>query len=93
MVNITKLFVCLGKSGFPKYPTSFCVDEVGNFIVTNFATGSIRFFSPEGDLFYKIGEDTVGSDVVVGATDMVAYNGKVIVLCHKRYHYGQIRVY
>ena len=32
-------------------------------------------------LFHTIGEDTVGSDEVKGVTDIVAYNGKVIVSC------------
>ena len=62
-------------------PTSFCLDEIGNIIVTDSVTNSIKFFSPEGDLFHTIGEDTVGSDEVVGATDIVAYKGKVIVSC------------
>ena len=39
----------------------------------------MKFFSPEGDLFHTIGEDTVGSDEVKNTTDIVTYNGKVIV--------------
>ena len=81
-MDITNLFVCLGKSTLIKNLTTFCVDLVGNIIVTDSATNSIKFFSPEGDLFHTIGEDTVGSDEVSGAKDIVAYNGKVIVLCY-----------
>ena len=81
-MDITNLFVCLGKSTIVKDPTTFCVDLVGNIIVTDFATNSMKFFSPEGDLFHTIGEDTVGSDEVKSAKDIVAYNGKVIVLCY-----------
>ena len=61
---------------------------MGNIIVTDFATDSMKFFSPEGDLFHTIGEDTVGSDEVAGTTDIVTYNGKVIV-----FSYAYIREY
>ena len=79
----------LGKSTIVKNPTTFCVDLVGNFIVTDPATNSMKFFSPEGDLFHTIGEDTVGSDEVAGAKDIVAYNGKVVVSTSD----GRIRMY
>ena len=82
------IIVCLGKE-LLKNPTSFCVDEAGNFIFIDSDTNSIKFFSPEGDLFHTIGEDTVGSDVVVGATDIATYNGKVIVSTRD----GHIRIY
>ena len=73
------LFCCLVRP--TKWnPTSFCLDEIGNIIVTNSATNSIKFFSPEGDLFHTIGEDTVGSDEVVGATDIVMYRDILIVV-------------
>ena len=71
----------LGKSTLVKNATTFCVDVVGNFIVTDSATNSMKFFSPEGDLFHTIGEDTVGSDEVAGATDVVLYNDILIVAC------------
>ena len=78
-----------GKSTVLRDPTSFCLDEAGNFIVADSATNSIKFFSPEGDLFHKIGEDTVGSDEVTGVYDIVTYNGNVIVSCND----GSIRIY
>ena len=92
--QITQEFVCffIGKS-IINNPTSFCLDEIGNIIVTNSATNSIKFFSPEGDLFHTIGEDTVGSDEVVGATDIVAYKGNVVVLCAKETSSRCMRVY
>ena len=71
----------LGKSTLIKNPTTFCVDLVGNFIVTDSATNSMKFFSPEGDLFHTIGEDTVGSDEVSGAKDVVLYKDILIVTC------------
>ena len=86
------LLFFLVKSNFINRP-SFCLDEIGNIIVTDSATNSIKFFSPEGDLFHTIGEDTVGSDEVVGATDIVAYKGKVVVLCAKGASGRYMRVY
>ena len=62
-------------------PTSFCVDLVGNIIVTDSATNSIKFFSPEGDLFHTIGKGTVGSDEVENAYDVVLYKDILIVAC------------
>ena len=95
VVRLFCLFVyyfCLyysGKSTVLRNPTSFCLDEVGNIIVADSATNSFKFFSPEGDLFHKIGEDTVGSDEVKGVYDIVTYNGNVIVSCND----GSIRIY
>ena len=66
-----------------KDPTSFCVDKDDNIIVADSGTDSIKFFSPEGgDPFHKIGEDTVGSDVVRGVNDVGTYGDKIIVSCH-----------
>ena len=83
------LFVCLGEELAVKKPSSFCIDEIGNIIVTDSETDSIKFFSPEGELFHTIGEDTVGSDVVRGTTDIVTFGNKIIVSCND----GRILIY
>ena len=60
---------------------SFWIDEVGNIIVAVSDSQSIRFFSPEGNLFHKIGKDMVGSDEVGKCTDVTMYKDTLIVAC------------
>lgn len=67
---------------------SFWIDEVGNIIVAVSTSQSVRFFSPEGNLFHKIGEDMVGSDQVGRCTDVTMYNDTLIVA-----GYDDLRIY
>ena len=60
---------------------SFYIDEIGNTIVSDWYSSSLKFFSPEGDLFHKIGGDVVGSDIMERANDVVIYHNSIVVSC------------
>ena len=82
VLNIN-LFV-VGESSI-RNPKSFWIDEVGNTIVSVSATQSIRFFSPEGDLFHEIGEGTVRSERVKECNDITMYKDTLIVACDDQF--------
>ena len=67
---------------------------MGNIIVSDSATKSLKFFSAEGDPIHTIGENTVGSDSITDCSDIAVYKNSIIVACHdysgKDYH---IRLY
>ena len=67
---------------------------MGNIIISDYATSSIKFFSPEGDPIHTIGENTVGSDTITWRSDIAVHKDSIIVACRdyscKDYH---IRLY
>ena len=84
----------LGKIPNMHDASAFCIDQMGNVIVSDSATKSLKFFSPEGDPMHTIGENTVGSDSIIGCSDIAVYKNSIIVACRdysgKDYH---IRLY
>ena len=63
-----------GKAKILARPKSFCIDEAGNFIVSDYVTGSISIFSPEQKLIHQIGD-------VAGCSGVELFQGKIIVAC------------
>ena len=67
---------------------------MGNIIVSDSATKSLKIFSPEGDPIHTIGENTVGSDSITECSGIAVYKNSIIVACRdysdKYYH---IRLY
>ena len=74
--------------------STFCIDQMGNVIISDSATKSLKFFSPGGDPIHTIGENTVGSDSIVRCSDIAVYKNSIVVACRdysdKYYH---IRLY
>ena len=63
-----------GKKKILTRPKSFCIDEAGNFIVSDYVTGSVSIFSPEQKLIHQIGD-------VAGCSGVELFQGKIIVAC------------
>ena len=67
---------------------------MGNIIISDSATKSLKFFSPEGDPIHTIGENTVGSDSIVRCSGIVVYKNSIIVACRDYSNRGyHIRLY
>ena len=84
----------LGKIPIFRNTSTFCIDQMGNIIVSDSATKSLKFFSPEGDPIHTIGENAVGSDSITRCSDIAVYKDSIVVACRdystKGYH---IRLY
>ena len=84
----------LGKIPNLENTRAFCIDQMGNVIISDYATKSLKFFSPEGDPIHTIGENTVGSDSIAWCSGIAVYKNSIIVAC--RDHFGKgyhIRLY
>ena len=71
----------LGKIPTVRNASTFCIDQMGNVIVSDSATKSLKFFSPEGDPIHTIGENTVGSDTITECSGIAVYKNSIIVAC------------
>ena len=73
---------------------AFCIDQMGNVIISDHDTKSLKFFSPAGDPIHTIGENTVGSDSIIWCSDIAVYKNSIIVACRDHSYEGiYIRLY